>query len=138
MILWLGLSVAVSILARQRGRSRWLWLILAMVLSPVVAGLVLLMKADLAEKDFVETVSQDLELTHVRCPHCAEYVRPEANECKFCHHKLTPQPGLARERIEKRLEAGLEDLHTSQYNIIIMSGVAIGFAVLIWLVWALF
>lgn len=36
--------------------------------------------------------SKPMQYTHVRCPDCKELVLKEANICKHCRCKLTPQP----------------------------------------------
>lgn len=138
VILWLVLTIYVAVLARQRGRHFAGWMAFAFFASPLLAGVVLMMKPDLAEKDFVESVTQDMELTHVKCPHCAEYVRPEASKCKYCQNKLTPQPGLGQKRVQERMDEGLEDIKAAQSNTIIMASLALGAAMLMWLFWVLF
>ena len=138
VILWLILTLYVAVLARQRGRHFFGWLVFALLASPLMAGVVLLMKPDLAEKDFVESVTQDMEVTHVKCPHCAEYVRPEASKCKYCQNKLTPQPGLGERRLQERLDEGLEDIKATQSNTIIIASLVFGAAALVWLFWVLF
>ena len=138
IILYLIVAIYVGILARQRGRGFGAWFFVSLAITPLIAAVVLLKKPDLAEKDFVESVSQDLDLTHVKCPHCAEYVLPEATQCKYCHNKLTPAPDVVQKRVQDRLEAGLEDLHSSQSNTIILGGAAVGAALLTWFVWAMF
>jgi len=134
LMFWLGLSVALAMLAKNRGRRAWLWFILAMALTPLLAFAILMMLADLTEKEYVETMSQSLEASHVRCPHCAEYVRPEAVVCKFCHQRLAPQdPLLVEKQAQERINEGLEEIKARELNIIISGGVALGFAFIVWL-----
>lgn len=139
VLFWVGLSMAVSMLAKHRGRRRWVWFICSLGLTPLLAFGLLMMKDDLTVKDFVETVSQSLDVTHVRCPHCAEYVLPEAHVCKYCHGRLAPQdPSVVRQKAQARIDAGLEEIQAREQTIIISGGVAVGFALLVWLIYALF
>lgn len=41
-ILWIALSVLIGVLAGQRGREGVAWLLLALVISPLIAGVILL------------------------------------------------------------------------------------------------
>ena len=139
VIFWIGLSVAVSMLAKHRGRRGWVWFLSALFLSPLLAFGLLMMKDDLTVKDFVESVSQSLEATHVRCPHCAEYVLPEAQVCKYCRGRLALQdPAVIKQKAQARIDAGLEEIKAKEQNIIITGGVAVGFALVVWLVYVLF
>ena len=87
-LLWFGLSVIVGLFASvRRGRSGLGWWFLAMVISPLLAGLLcLILPSRMAS---AETPTPN---THVKCPDCAELVRREARVCKHCGCKLVPQP----------------------------------------------
>jgi hypothetical protein len=138
-IFWLGLTIAVAMLAKNRGRRTWLWFIFALALSPLLAFGLLMMKDDLTVKEFVETVSQSMEASHVRCPHCAEYVLPEATVCKYCHGRLAPQDSsLIQLKAQERIDEGLQDIKARELNIILSGAMAVGFALLVWLIYEFF
>lgn len=88
LIPWLVFSVAVGIWASNRGRSGIGWFLLAFMLSPLLAAIILAASRDLSRP----MVAHDLPApsTHVTCPDCAEFVRNEARVCKHCGCKLIP------------------------------------------------
>lgn len=90
---WLVLSVAVGVLANSKGRTGFGWAILAMLLSPLIAGLVVAIlpktgKAALPRDEVGNTIT---DKTHRRCPDCREIVRRDARKCKHCGAALVPQ-----------------------------------------------
>lgn len=82
---WLLFAVVVGMIASSRGRSGFGWFILACLISPLLAGLFLLLSSNLATK-----AERPNPSTHVKCPDCAELVLAEANVCKHCGCKLVP------------------------------------------------
>jgi hypothetical protein len=78
--LWFVLAVVVGIVAAALGRSGPGWFLLAVIISPLIAGIVLL----LVGRAGVEPPSPS---THVKCPDCRELVRV----CKHCGCRLVPQ-----------------------------------------------
>jgi uncharacterized paraquat-inducible protein A len=62
----------------------------ALLLAPVGLFVTLpvhLVYAAVSARKPVEPTPQ----THMRCPDCRELVRKDANVCKHCHCKLTPE-----------------------------------------------
>jgi hypothetical protein len=82
--LWFVLAVVVGIVAAALGRSGPGWFLLAVIISPLLAGIVLL----LVGRAGVEPPSPS---THVKCPDCRELVLNEARVCKHCGCRLVPQ-----------------------------------------------
>lgn len=84
---WIGLSVVVGALASARGRNGGGWFVLSLCISPVIAGLLVMVfprQTDvLAEREIDAGVSR-------KCPMCAELVRIEARRCRHCGADLTP------------------------------------------------
>jgi cbb3-type cytochrome oxidase subunit 3 len=86
LFLWLGLSVVVGIAAGNRGRNGFGWFLLALIISPLLAGLAVLAAANLR----TETDPRQSRT----CPFCAEWVRLEAVVCKHCGRDLPAAPEL--------------------------------------------
>jgi hypothetical protein len=78
LFIWLGFAIVVGIAAAHRGRNGAAWLLLAVVTSPLIAGLLLLVLPDPNK----ERQQQELLKTARKCPLCAELVRREAIVCK--------------------------------------------------------
>ncbi|HHT9005579.1 TPA: hypothetical protein ACT5CV_005290 [Burkholderia cenocepacia] len=86
-LLWLIFSVAVGMLAVKRGRSGLGWGFAALVFSPLIAVIFLLIARDLSPQRGMPTPE-----THVKCPDCREFVLRDARKCKHCGCALIPQP----------------------------------------------
>lgn len=96
LLAWFGLSVLVGVIAVRRGRFGFGWFLLAMMISPLLAGLLVLVLADQSDDDPQATAFGAAEgrispETHVRCPDCRELVRRDARKCKHCGTALIPQ-----------------------------------------------
>ena len=74
-VVWFGLAVCIGALASRRERSGFGWFVLALVISPVLAGVLLLLMGEGAATK--------------RCPACRELVRADAIKCKHCGEDLT-------------------------------------------------
>lgn len=86
---WFVLAIAVALLANKRGRSTFGWFVIAVLLSPLVGFIFLLVLDDLSPSAG-SSAGVPSGATHVKCPACAEWVRPEATVCKHCGHALEP------------------------------------------------
>lgn len=87
VLLWVGLSIAVGLLAARRGRGMGAWIALSVALSPLLAGLLLLIIGPAQDHPDAAPTPE----THVRCPDCRELVRRDARKCKHCGITLIPQ-----------------------------------------------
>ena len=85
-VFWLGFSVIVAILASRRGRNGFGWFLLSALISPLLAGLLVLVLGNLKEEE-----GKPSPKTHIKCPDCRELVLKEARVCKHCGCKLIPQ-----------------------------------------------
>ena len=56
LILWLAFAVLVGTAANARGRSGLGWLVLAVLLSPLVAGVILALLPDLRTRAMLEDI----------------------------------------------------------------------------------
>ncbi len=70
--LWLILMIVTGVVASRRGRSVIGWLLLALIFTPIVL-LILLVLPDRGLKT---------------CPECAEQVKREAAICRFCGYEF--------------------------------------------------
>jgi len=131
--LWVVFAVGVGLLAQQRGRSAVNWILISFVISPLLGFVVLMMMKDLALADALDSVTHDMELTHVKCVHCAEYVAPEASICPYCRGSITPQPEYVQQRLAEKLAETEEIQAGKQGNMIIGLGIVIAISVMAWL-----
>lgn len=131
--LWLVFAVGVGLLAQQRGRSAVNWILISVFISPLLGFVILMMKKDLALAEALDSVTHDMELTHVKCVHCAEYVAPEASICPYCSGSITPQPEYVQRRLAEKLVETEEIQAGKQGNMIIGLGIIIAISVMAWL-----
>ncbi|WP_124470767.1 hypothetical protein [Burkholderia ubonensis] len=85
-LLWFVFSVAVALLANKRGRSGVAWFVIAVITSPLIAAIFLLVLRDVSVRFDAPTPE-----THVKCPDCRELVLRDARKCKHCGCTLIPQ-----------------------------------------------
>jgi hypothetical protein len=78
LLLWIGMSAVVVWIANIKGRSGVLFLLLALVTSPLVAVVVVLM---VAEKK--------------QCAHCLERILAGATICRYCQKSQIEAPRTA-------------------------------------------
>ena len=131
--LWLAFAFAVGLLAKQRGRGMFTWFFISAVISPLLGFAILMMKQDLALAVALDSVTHDMELTHVRCVHCKEYVLPEASVCPYCRGEITPQPEYVQQRVAEKL-AETEEIQAGKTgNMVIGIGIIVGISVIAWL-----
>jgi uncharacterized membrane protein YeaQ/YmgE (transglycosylase-associated protein family) len=79
IFLWIALSCLAGHLAKQKGRSYFGFFCLALFLSPL-AGIICAYIA----KPNIPKMEQQVLKTQKKCPACAEFIKIEANVCKFC------------------------------------------------------
>jgi hypothetical protein len=82
---WLGASVLIGFAAAARNRSGFGWMLLALIVSPLLALIVLLLMR--RGDDGQRAATAD---THRHCPECRELVRLDARRCKHCGSVIAP------------------------------------------------
>jgi len=76
--LWVFLSLLVGYFAGKKGRSPGNWFFISLFISPLIAGFLLLIGADISEQEnFKNGVLK-------KCLYCAEPIKREAVKCKHC------------------------------------------------------
>ena len=76
-------AIAVGMVAHAKSRSGIGWGLSALLISPPMAALLLIVMSLPSDHD------QASEKTHVRCPDCRELIRRDATVCAHCGCKLT-------------------------------------------------
>ena len=90
LLFWLAFAVAVGVLASNRGRSGFGWFVLAVLFSPLLAGLFVLVSRNLATAKAEPTAA-----THMRCPACREWIQQGATVCRFCGTAVNAEAAAA-------------------------------------------
>lgn len=107
LLAWLVTALVVARAARGRGRSAIGWLLLAILLAPPVAALMLLVLPDLSQarqRLFASRGQRGLRL----CPSCAEVIRAEARCCRYC--------GVDLERLDRQKLAEFQARDQAQWQ----------------------
>jgi rRNA maturation endonuclease Nob1 len=87
LLLWLAFSIAVGFMATTWGRSGGLWFVGAILFTPILAGVALLLAGKVQQEPRAKGFSF-AKYSKV-CPDCAERVRIQARVCKHCGHEWT-------------------------------------------------
>ena len=89
LLAWLLGVVLVAIAGRERGRNGLAWTLLAVLLTPPLAGLLLLvLPSRVAERD--RRLAKRRAGGRALCPMCAEVIRIEALRCRHCGAAVGP------------------------------------------------
>jgi len=90
---WLAGSVITGMAAAARGRSGAAWFFLALLITPLLALIAVLVIPAIAPGQSIrERISSwAVGESEVRCPACREIVRSDAIKCKHCGTTLDPQ-----------------------------------------------
>lgn len=90
---WAFLALLIGALASSFGRNGFGWFLIALVLSPLIGGIALLIAGRKDESPSLRTRGPTM-----KCPECREEVLQEARVCKHCGHRLlTQEEATARE-----------------------------------------
>lgn len=87
-VLWAIFAIVIAVGASSRGRSGFGWFILACVISPLIAGILLLLLP--ARNTALQIDAKVIDEGRYPCPNCAEAVKIEAKVCIHCGATLDP------------------------------------------------
>lgn len=88
---WLVFAIVVAVAANGRGRNAFGWFLLAAVISPLLAAILLALLPRRGDGD--PSYMERREGKARKCPFCAEYIKREAIVCKHCGRDLVPKDG---------------------------------------------
>lgn len=88
-VLWIIFAVIVALVANSRQRNAIGWFLLACVISPLLA-FILLVAMPSQRGGGGPSWMEVREGKAKRCPFCAEFIQPKAIVCKHCGRDLLP------------------------------------------------
>jgi hypothetical protein len=109
---WLWFSHLVAKAAQAKGRAYGAFWVMSFCISPVIAYIIVASMAPVAPK--LETLASDRRFaklgndTLVKCPQCAEFVKADAQICRFCRSDIGSF--VAEVRAQKAAEEHAEAL----------------------------
>jgi hypothetical protein len=103
VFVWVICAILVAMAAHGRGYSGYVWLLLAILVTPLPAALMLLMFADRSERRRQLDAEQGKDGLRL-CPSCSEVIRTEALRCRFCLVDLARDKEPAAQLPDQRME----------------------------------
>lgn len=122
---WLLFALIVGLIASSRGRSGFGWFILACLISPLLAGIFLLVGANRRSQ-----FERPNPSTHIKCPDCKELILKDARVCRYCGCKLVVPALSGLPSDEPSLVSELQDM--GAWRVLYVAGVVAIIAAVIW------
>ena len=101
IVVWVIFAIVVAVAAKSRGRDPVGWFLLACLVSPLLAVILLALMPTrregtarpplmaLSRREVREwKQQQESEGRTRKCPYCAEFIKPDAVVCKHCSRDL--------------------------------------------------
>lgn len=122
---WLLFALVVGMVASSRGRSGFGWFILACLISPLLAGIILLVSANRRSQ-----AERPNPSTHVKCPDCKELILKNARVCRYCGCKLVVPSLTTAPADDPSLVSELKDM--GAWRVLYVAGVVTIIAAVVW------
>lgn len=133
-LFWFIGAVVVGIIAGSRARSGFGWFFLAVLFSPLLMGILVLVLPTRAHvTGAAPAIDAPDERTHVRCPDCRELVRADARKCKHCGIALVPVDLTSRSAAERGGQLLGQAARGMHREILIVVVLVLAIAGLLWL-----
>jgi DNA-directed RNA polymerase subunit RPC12/RpoP len=91
IVVYLFFSALVGAFATFLKRSGFLWLIIALIISPLLAFIALVILGNPMIPSIISSLSEKT------CPQCAERIKKKAIVCRYCGFKFLEQPKVSEQ-----------------------------------------
>lgn len=87
LVIWSIMAGVVAMVAVSKGRTGWKWFLYGFAIWPIALVHILV-----THRSTVVVEARAIQAGQaVKCPHCAELIKPEALVCRFCSRDVSPR-----------------------------------------------